>query len=253
MTFRIVSCLTVGFGYPNTGMDLPDTVLDSEQKRDLFRSVLPPEVEVVWQRDRGKSEYRNDLLSCVEVPQAHDEVALIYDSGHGTRVRGGDEEDGWNEAIVTMPKPGEAGIQIIDDELARIFARCRGQVVYLSDRCFSGGFSRAAFARDLFFGNTRLPRFYPTDVPEPGEKVWFASKLSGTAWGLLASASAEGEVSYSTGQGGAWSLAWNAAFARDLSLREINRALKAKFDTASYPQHPKLVGKLALKTARLFG
>jgi hypothetical protein len=234
-------------------MDLPDCILDAEQKRDLLLAHKPAIINAwggtfdpIYQTDRSDIEYEADLN---EVAQSVgvDDWGLIYDSGHGSRKRGATEEDGWNECIITMPKPGSPGIQIIDDKINAILSQAQGPIFYMSDRCYSGGFSRGMFALDVAMGVQKRPRFYPIDIPEYGEKVTFDTGIGGS-WGLMVSGCMEGELSYSTGRGGAWSLRWNEQWHPGMTWRQVQRAIvPALLPTAEFPQNPKLIGSVALK------
>lgn len=245
-----VRCLVAGFNYPNTGMDLPDCVLDAEQKRDLFETVLP-DAQVVFQTDRTRTQYLNDLTEFAESIGVED-TGIWYDSGHGSRVRSNTEPDGWDECLVCMPEPGEPwppGYYIRDDKVAAILTKARGPVFAMIDRCYSGTVTREMYARGLYFGAIRLPRFYPLDEPRYEEDTTTDGRMTRLGPGvLLHAACREGQLAYSTGRGGAFSLAWNKLWRPGKTWRDMQQAIvPTVLPTNEYPQHPVLYGNRRMR------
>jgi hypothetical protein len=103
---------------------------------------------------------------------------------------------------------------------------------------------RAAAVRDRFYGNaTALPRYWPTAdsaspfVPTAGRIVDVRSRR-----GLFA-ACQEHELAYSTGRGGAFSLAFEACWKPGMTWRELRQAITPAYvPTGQFPQTPRFDG-----------
>ena len=91
---------------------------------------------------------------------------VVYYSGHGTQVRdsSGDEADGMDEALAPSDTGSSAGDddELIDDEIARAFARLAGrEILFIADSCNSGTLSRSADFEALAGRSDHRERYLP--------------------------------------------------------------------------------------------
>ncbi|HDN27419.1 MAG TPA: caspase family protein [Thioploca sp.] len=92
------------------------------------------------------------------------DLAIIYFSGHGTRMRDNnhDEQDGWDEALVTYDIKGKHRYDIKDDDGLRddrfvelVNALPTDRVLTVMDTCFSSGMYLGHSTPDVLLANAR--------------------------------------------------------------------------------------------------
>ena len=123
-------------------------------------------VDVMIDGDCTQRAILGRLLDMVTQSKPGDVLAFVF-SGHGTRLRdlNGDEQDGWDEALV--PVDYQTGRFILDDDLRAVFSQLPAGVALtvIADSCHSGTVAR--FASMLPDGypveqrRTRTARFLP--------------------------------------------------------------------------------------------
>lgn len=101
--------------------------------------------------DATKENIKTQLTDIINKATSNDYILVFY-SGHGVghsslisspeiQDTNGDEDDGYDEAIVPIDFNGNISSLIIDDELGEIFSQSKTQKgVFIFDSCFSGGF-----------------------------------------------------------------------------------------------------------------
>jgi uncharacterized caspase-like protein len=84
-----------------------------------------------------------NALNSILAQAGENDLVLVYFSGHGVALvdLSGDEEDGYDEAIVPVDcVPSNSATFLTDDELGTLFQTSRTQKgVFILDSCYSGG------------------------------------------------------------------------------------------------------------------
>ncbi|MBI1851585.1 MAG: caspase family protein [Planctomycetes bacterium] len=151
--------------YPPAGPegDLAGCDLDIKKMKEVLTVAFGmPEDHVVVLADLAatKAAIENELTSMAEKAGPED-AAIFYYSGHGAQVPDldGDEDDGWDEAIVpadehpqTFTTEEQMKTLLTDDRIAELLAKFKTpNVTVIFDSCHSGTAVRAA-------STTSLPR-----------------------------------------------------------------------------------------------
>ena len=173
-TKRTVFMLAAG---ANTG-ELTETSNDVKNFSQIIqRHFKIPKNQICKLNNAFKAELENALYS-LKQHLINDDLVIIYFSGHGSRIPddNGDEEDGWDETLVTYDVKGETEPEatdvLRDDRLtALVNALPTDRVLTVIDTCFSSGMylgknqpnALLAKARSKFFVKgeigTQPPRF----------------------------------------------------------------------------------------------
>ncbi|MBI1851584.1 MAG: caspase family protein [Planctomycetes bacterium] len=146
--------------YPPVGPenDLPGCALDVKHMKEMLNvSFGVPDDHVTTLVDAAatKANIEGALIAMAD-KAGPDDAAIFYYSGHGAQVPDldGDEDDGWDEAIVPVdPHPNVFTTQeslkplLIDDRIGELLARFKTRnVTVIFDSCHSGTAVRAADA-----------------------------------------------------------------------------------------------------------
>lgn len=244
------SVLIAANDYIGTPYQLPDCQLDGRNWR-AFIAEHQPNIPINLVVERTRDEMREDAVAWRKTIRDGQLGGYIY-SGHGSDPRSASEPDLHNEALV-----GVDGKLWLDDDFAAVMAEGEGHVMVILDSCFSGGMARGfltldMLARDRFFGNVIVPRYLPSEPPTSPLSLRRHSYRAFNHHGALWSASSEREVSFSTGQGGAFSRAAQAAWKDGMTWKAWHEAVTpAYIPTSSFPQHPKLTGKMLFEKVAL--
>ena len=107
------------------------------------------DILVLLDTDATKEAILDALYNWLPEHSRPGDRVIVYFSGHGTQVRdySGDEADGMDEAFSPSDAGRSAGDddELIDDEIARAFARLGGrEILLIADSCNSGTLSRSA-------------------------------------------------------------------------------------------------------------
>lgn len=227
--------LFIGNDYKGTDYELPDCELDARNVCAAFKPYCQSTVLLT-----GAKATRDGIHNAgrrIKAELKDDDGWLISNSSHGTVEWKGRKRV---EAIVC-----HGGDLIYDFEMDELLDDERpknSRVIVFSDSCFSGGMERAFrthIRRTIGDEHCRSHKATPPAVKRP---------LPGV---IYFSASRDNEESFSTGKGGAMTLAVlkafyerrsNATFA-DLFKRIAGRG--GLLPTDDYPQHPQCFGSQA--------
>jgi len=168
--------------YPNDKEDLPGIGLAVERMRTLLVEGFGfPQDHVTVVRDLEATRERIETeLKALSERAGPDDAALFYYTAHGCQVLDfdGDEEDGWDEALVPAdPRPEliasdeQMKVFLTDDRLSELFRGFRTKnLTVVFDSCHSGTANRDAaevepppsaplpFQRDIVFGKSLRDR-----------------------------------------------------------------------------------------------
>lgn len=217
----------VGCNYPGTDYSLPDCELDAELMSETFgpycasRDVLLSKQATY---KKAAAALQDFLSSCKS-----GDVALMWFSGHGTIFRTGGK---WRTAIVL--NDGQA---LYEESLRLIInGRPRGVIAVMGlDSCHSAGMVR-------FNGRKLIVRTIPSQMlPTPKDVPPKAVQKQPNAEYL---GCREHEYSYSTGNGGAMTLATVRAFSERkprTTLRSLYTGIRKELPSEEWPQTPHFV------------
>jgi hypothetical protein len=254
--------LCIGIDYSGTSSELPDCVIDANRWAEALKA-RGFTVTTLLDSAATKAAMIAEIGELVAKLKYGDLGVLCY-SGHGTWLADddGDEADGRDEALCPSDVFTEG--PLVDDDLGEIFStRAMGaRVLFISDSCFSGSVSRFAPSPQ---GSERRVRFMPPENFLKGEKLKGAKAVAGlrstgrilaASASLLLSGSTDDEYSFSTGTGGAFTLAALASLEEMHSPADYlawHRKIRTKLPTAEFPQNPMLTGPLFQKRWAVLG
>lgn len=210
--------IIIGINYTGEPYALPDC----EQDADMMAAMLESRgVETFVQKGECSASW---LLSHLTITEANrqepGDTLYIYFSGHGTQFPDPTEPNGIGEALCLYSKKG--GIILLkDNDLVAALDRVPGTKIVFFDSCFSGGMNR-----ETVEPQEGMQKKYLAFDPEKMvlyESIARRDVLRYTPQYFLF-ACAEDQVSYSTGNGGAFTLALNQC-AR-LGYRSLSKILR---------------------------
>lgn len=223
--------LGVATNYTGTANALPDCELDAHNWAKLLKPYVDSTTLVL-----GKKATRQGILEAgkkwLDTLETGDLGILLF-SCHGSRERISGE---WHEAIVCND------MQMIYDFETDEMLSDRWKNTWLSilgDLCFSGGMAR---------GNPRIARTIPLSQCKP-HKATPPSRPRAMPNVIYYAGCKETEYSYSTGKGGAMSLAMQKALAEGglkatfgwLHKRVAGKRPKGLLPTDEWPQTPQVI------------
>jgi hypothetical protein len=234
-----IHALHIGNNYRGTDYSLPDCELDARMMAADFGTLsLSHELQV------GRQASRDGILRAgraIKSRLAPGDCWVITNSGHGTREK---KSGRWVEAIVC-----DGGELIYDFEFFNLIhdelpAGDKGVVVFaISDSCFSGGLEREWSER--IRRTIHIDRCKPHDAIPPRKR----QSTSPLAADPYFSACATKEESYSTGKGGAMTLAVHKTMKEQKGLKSFAEMFQriggrphGLLPTDEWPQHPQCEG-----------
>lgn len=223
--------IVIGINYTGEPYALPDCEQDAEMVAAMLESR---DVEVHLQKGECSASWLLSHLTHVEATRQRPEDTLyIYFSGHGTQYPDKTEPKGIGEAICLYNRKG--GIVLLkDDDLVAALDRIPGTKIVILDSCFSGGMNRETVEPQPGMKKKYL-NFDPHTMPLFESIATRDVFRMGPQYFLFACG--EDQVSYSTGNGGAFTLALDAC--AQLQYRSLSKILKwAKIAIARYGQTP---------------
>jgi hypothetical protein len=211
-----------------------------------------------------KAELEN-ALHALNKQLINKDLAIIYFSGHGTRVRDNnhDEQDGWDEALVTYDIKGKHRYDIKDDDGLRddrfvklVNALPTDRVLTVMDTCFSSGMYLGPRNPDALLINARRkflvkgplgtgePRFGSNENTVIKNEVGNLDSLKGL---LLAAASEKEAALELPKQGSLFTLNFVEQLQKSADLKKaFNRAAEQVLEKTKHrqvPQTPQARGK----------
>ena len=210
--------ICIGINYTGEPYALPDC----EQDADMMAAMLESRgVEVHLQKGECSASWLLSHLTITAATRQRPEDTLyIYFSGHGTQYPDKTEQGGIGEAICLYNRKG--GIVLLkDNDLVAALDRIHGTKIVIFDSCFSGGMNRETVEpqpgmkkKYIEFDQETMPLFESIatrDVFRMGPQYFLF-------------ACGEDQVSYSTGNGGAFTLALHRC--DQLQFRSLSKILK---------------------------
>jgi hypothetical protein len=224
--------LFIGNNYAGTPDERPDCELDAKRMHRALGPLCKTKTLLT-----GADATRNGVLFAGGEIKKHlgpGDLWIVYDSGHGTFERKAGRRV---EAIVLHDFE-----LVYDFEMDALIDEGRpasSRVFAFSDTCFSGGLERGKFRRPVRSINLRKCKSHPANPPRRDRP------LPGVAF---VSACLSSETSFSTGHGGAATLAFLAALnklgagASFQKLFDLVGGPGGALPSEDYPQHPTLTG-----------
>jgi len=210
--------IVIGINYTGEPYSLPDC----EQDAHTMAAILEKQgVETFVQKGECSPSW---LLSHLTVTAAANQkpgdTMYIYFSGHGTQFPDPTEPNGVGEALCLYSKKG--GIILLkDNDLVAAIDRIPGTKIVILDSCFSGGMNRETFQPTSFERKKYL-------AFDPETMVMYESIAKRDVFRFAPQyylfACGEEQVSYSTGNGGAFTLALQQC--QRLGYRTLSKILK---------------------------
>lgn len=223
--------IIIGLNYTGQPYALPDCEQDADMMAAMFEKQG---VETFVQKGECSPNWLLSHLAHVAATQQGPKDTLyIYFSGHGTQFPDKTEKNETGEAICLYEK--RKGITLLkDNDLVAAIDRIPGTKIIIFDSCFSGGMDRDAVApiegmkrKSLKYEADEMP-FYSSDIAR--------DVLRRTPQYYLFACSEE-QVSYSTGNGGAFTIALKQC--DRLGYRTLSKIVKAaRAACYSYGQTP---------------
>ena len=210
--------IVIGINYTGESYALPDC----EQDADMMAAMLESKgVEVHLQKGECSARWLLSHLTITEATRQRPEDTLyIYFSGHGTQYPDKTEPNGIGEAICLYNKKGGM-ILLKDNDLVATLDRIPGTKIVILDSCFSGGMNRETMEPQPGMQKKYLA-FDPHTMP------LFESIATRDVFRMAPQyflfACGEDQVSYSTGNGGAFTLALKKCDRFD--YRSLSKILK---------------------------
>lgn len=198
----ISRAIVIGINYTGETYALPDC----EQDADMMAAMLESRgVEVHLQKGEcSVSWLLSHLTITAATRQRPEDTLYIYFSGHGTQYPDASEPNGIGEALCFYNRKSRIIPLLKDNDLVAALDRIPGTKIVILDSCFSGGMNREAVEpiegmqkKYLAFDPHTMPLF---------ESIATRDVLRYTPQYFLFACSEE-QVSYSTGNGGAFTLA----------------------------------------------
>jgi len=189
--------LHIGLNYEGSEYALPDCHLDAEAMRGLA------EKSGYWaDRQHNMSVFRfENFIGDLATQATTKDTTLITFSGHGTQWFGGEEKDRREEGLCFWDG---AEIQVLpDNDFLKMVDRIPGTVFIVLDSCFSGGIPRRLKGRPKLSGQWRgkwIPDGEGLKIVRPTSTAKRDQHQPNRLYYMLACK--EGEVSWSTGEGG---------------------------------------------------
>lgn len=223
--------IIIGINYAGQEYALPDC----EQDADMMAEILERSgVETtVVKGECSPSWFMSHLMHVATTEQEPKDTLYIYFSGHGTQFPDKTEPNGIGEALCFYDK--RRGITLLkDNDLIAAIDRIPGTKIVIFDSCFSGGMDRDSVAP--IEGMKRKSLQYDAEtMPFHGSGI-SRDVLRLTPQYFLFACS-EDQVSYSTGNGGAFTIALKQC--DRFGYRTLLRVIKAaKAACYSYGQTP---------------
>jgi len=223
--------IVIGINYTGEPYALPDC----EQDADTMAAILEKQgVETFVQKGEcSPSWLLSHLTVTAAARQTTKDTLYIYFSGHGTQFPDPTEENNVGEALCLYSKKG--GIILLkDNDLKAALDRIPGIKIVILDSCFSGGMNRETFQPTSFERKKYL-------AFDPETMVMFESIAKRDVFRFAPQyylfACGEEQVSYSTGNGGAFTLSLKRC--AQLGYRTLSKILKTtKIVCAPYRQTP---------------
>lgn len=209
--------IIIGLNYTGEAYALPDC----EKDADMMAAMLESHgVETFVQKGECSANWLLQHLLHVEATrQTIADTLYIYFSGHGTQFPDPTEPNGIGEALCLYKN--EVLILLKDNDLVAALDRIPGTKIVIFDSCFSGGMNREAMEPQEGMQRKYLA-FHP-ETMVMFESIATRDVLRYTPQYFLF-ACGEEQVSYSTGNGGAFTLALNQC--QRLGYRTLSKILK---------------------------
>lgn len=229
-----IHLLAIGTNYTGESYELPDCEYDAMQITKTLKPFCTTAKELL-----GARATRPGILRAVKALLAHltrGSLGLLYFSGHGTQTT---VQGRRQEAIVA-----HGGTLVYEREIRALLSdRAAGSMLCsMADCCHSAGLAKGrlrGFKRSIpdsfcFLPDiARLPRV-SKNLPD---SRWLACKAD--------------ELAYSTGNGGAYTLAFLEAFAdrgEKTTLPALHKAIRRQLPSDRWPQTPQLRCDAELRT-----
>lgn len=223
--------IIIGLNYIGQPYALPDC----EQDADMMAAMLEKQgVETtVIKGECSPSWFMSHLLHVATTKQGPKDTLYIYFSGHGTQHPDKTEKNGIGEALCFYEK--RRGITLLkDNDLVAALDRIPGTKIVILDSCFSGGMDKDSVAPIEGMKRKSL-QYDPETMPFHGAEI-ARDVLRRTPQYYLFACSEE-QVSYSTGNGGAFTIALKQC--DRLGYRTLSKIVKAaRAACYSYGQTP---------------
>jgi len=211
--------IIIGINYTGEDYALPDC----EQDADTMAAMLEKQgVETFVQKGECSPNWLLSHLAHVAATQQEPKDTLyLYFSGHGTQFRNLNERDSTGEALCFYDKRHGQIILLKDNNLVAALDRIPGTKIVIFDSCFSGGMDRNTVAP--IEGMQRKSLQYDAETMHIHDSGITRAVLRRTPQYYLFACSEE-QVSYSTGNGGAFTLALQQC--QRLGYRTLSKILK---------------------------
>lgn len=222
--------IIIGLNYTGEAYALPDC----ERDADMMAAMLESHgVETFVQKGECSPNWLLSHLTITEATrQTIADTLYIYFSGHGTQYRNLNERDATGEALCLYKN--EVLILLKDNDLIAALDRIPGTKIVIFDSCFSGGMNRETVQPQE--GMQKKYLAFDPETMVMFESIAKRDVLRETPQYFLF-ACGEEQVSYSTGNGGAFTLALNQC--SRLGYRTLSKILKwMKVALNSYGQTP---------------
>lgn len=227
--------LAIGNNYRGTLNELPDCELDAQNISELFAPYCESVTTLLSKGRESIVKATTKFLSKL----GKNDLGILYYSGHGTQTAVNMKI---SEAIVCND------VRLIYDfELRSLLnERAKGSMLAMAaDCCYSGGLSRGIQGAKRMIPASRCIKHRierPARMPKGPEALYTAAGK---------------EPSYSTGQGGAWTLEFMDAFAdrkAKTTLPALHKQIIKHLPSDEWPQHPtfECANALAGRTLKSF-
>ena len=197
--------LAIGLNYANSEYALPDCALDAQRMKALYEDHGYD--SSVWTK-MTPNQFEKIIK---EIRDMKLDELVVYYSGHGVQLPKADsnEDDRYEEALCLWN--GERLLMLTDHDFAALVSTAAKRVIVIMDCCHSGGMNRSMVQP----GHKRKSLPYNASMVKFGIQEEFATKSKKDVTFLFASV--ENQVSYSTGDGGAFTNAFLQAVRNDMT------------------------------------
>lgn len=238
--------LSIGLNYEGSENELPDCHLDADAitRRALASGYTGSKYTGIFTAD----DFLSELVRLRQSAKKSD-ITLISYSGHGSQRTGSRTEADYMEEYLCFWNGRDIEF-FPDDDFRNLLNEIKGAVVLFLDCCFSGGMEREAIRPNREFKR----RFIPLSggiIFRPKIDLSRAALALGNKLYFL-NASAESEVSWSTGTGGLFTKSFCSGYDRTREKKTIKSLVDYSVGVCAGDQTPnyKIYGGNAAK--RLF-
>jgi len=243
--------------------DLTETSTDIDNFSQIVQQHFKiPNTQICKLTNAFKAELENALHS-LKQHLINNDLVIIYFSGHGSHIAddNGDEEDGWDEALVTYDIKGKSDADVKATDILRddrftalVNALPTDKILTVMDTCFSLGMYLKKKPSNSLLAKARTKSLVKGEIGTQAPRLQTGSTIKNEKGnfdalkGLLLAAAAENEKALEIpNQGGLFTLKFVQQFKAlgniELAFTQASRQVQKETQSGKFKQTPQDIGK----------